>query len=64
MHTRPMHFTGRPLAGFITVSRNGLSGRALAQWVEREVAWAESLPPKTSKRRGPPSAAAAVARRR
>ena len=63
-HARPMDFTGRPLAGFITVSRNGLSGRALAQWVERAVAWAESLPPKTSKRRGPPSAAAAVARRR
>jgi hypothetical protein len=27
---------------------DGLSGRALARWVERAVAWAESLPPKTS----------------
>jgi TfoX/Sxy family transcriptional regulator of competence genes len=45
---RPMDFTGRPLTGFVTVSRNGLSGRALARWVERAVAWAESLPPKTS----------------
>jgi TfoX/Sxy family transcriptional regulator of competence genes len=45
-HARPMDFAGRPLAGFITVSRNGLSGRALARWVERAVAWAESLPPK------------------
>jgi TfoX/Sxy family transcriptional regulator of competence genes len=43
-HARPMDFTGRPLAGFVTVSRNGLSGRALAGWVERAVAWAESLP--------------------
>jgi TfoX/Sxy family transcriptional regulator of competence genes len=63
-HARPMDFTGRPLAGFVTVSRNGLSGPALARWVERAVAWAESLPPKTSKRRGRPSGAAAVARRR
>jgi TfoX N-terminal domain len=27
-HARPMDFTGRPLAGFVTVSRDGLSGRA------------------------------------
>jgi len=55
-HARPMDFTGRPLAGFITVSRDGLYGRALARWVERAVAWAESLPPKTPQRRGPPPA--------
>ena len=61
---RPIDFTGRPLAGFVTVGRDGLSGHALERWIERAVAWAESLPPKTSKRRGPPSAAAAVARRR
>ena len=61
-HARPMDFTGRPLAGFVTVSRDGLSARALAQWVERAVAWADSLPPKTSKRRGPRSAGAAHAR--
>jgi TfoX/Sxy family transcriptional regulator of competence genes len=63
-HARPMDFTGRPLAGFVTVSRDGLSGRALARWVERAVAWAESLPPKTSKRHGSPSAATGAARRR
>jgi TfoX/Sxy family transcriptional regulator of competence genes len=57
-HARPMDFTGRPLAGFVTVSRDGLSGPALARWVERAVAWAESPPPKTSRRRGPRSAAA------
>jgi len=62
-HARPMDFTGRPLAGFVTVGRDGLSARALARWVERAVAWAESLPPNTSKRRGPPSAAAAAPRR-
>ena len=63
-HTRPMDFTGRRLAGFVTVSHNGLSGRALTRWLERAVAWAESLPPKTSNRRRPPSAATFVARRR
>jgi hypothetical protein len=34
-HACPMDFTGRPLAGFVTVSRDGLSGRALAAWSSR-----------------------------
>ena len=64
-HARPMDFTGRPLAGFVTVGRDGLSGRALERWIERAVAWAESLPPKTSERRGPrPAAGGSHARRR
>jgi TfoX/Sxy family transcriptional regulator of competence genes len=46
-HARPMNFTGRPLTGFVTVSRNGLSGQALARCVERAVAWAESQPPQS-----------------
>jgi TfoX/Sxy family transcriptional regulator of competence genes len=50
-HARPMDFTGRPLTGFVTVDRQGLSGRALAKWVREAVAWAESLPPKQSPRR-------------
>src|SRR5918992_2371429 len=49
-YARPMDFTGRPLAGFVIVSRDGLSGRALARWVARAVAWAESLPPKPPNR--------------
>ncbi len=45
-HVRPMDFTGRPLSGFVTVGRQGLSGPALERWVAQAVAWAESLPPK------------------
>jgi hypothetical protein len=51
-HVRPMDFTGRPPAGFVTVGQDGLSGRALARWIEWAVAWAESLPPKTPTRPG------------
>jgi TfoX/Sxy family transcriptional regulator of competence genes len=61
-HARPMDFTGRPLAGFVTVGHDGLSSRALERWIERAVACAESLPPKTSERRGPRPAAAAHTR--
>jgi TfoX/Sxy family transcriptional regulator of competence genes len=49
-HARPMDFTGRPLSGFVTVRRRGLTGRALERWVVRAVAWAESLPPKAPRR--------------
>jgi len=45
-HVRPMDFTGRPLAGFVTVDHQGLSGPALNRWVAQAVKWAESLPPK------------------
>lgn len=45
-HARPMDFTGRPLAGFVTVRRDGLTGPALERWVDHALAWAESLPPK------------------
>jgi len=46
-HARKMDFTGRPLKGFVYVSRQGLrSAPALASWVERGVAFARSLPAK------------------
>src|SRR5918996_5688437 len=43
---RPMDFTGRALAGFVTVDRGALGGEALAEWLREAVAWAESLPPR------------------
>ena len=49
-HARPMDFTGRPLSGFVTVRRRGLTGRALERWVAEAVALAESLLPKAPRR--------------
>ncbi len=43
-HARPMDFTGRPMRGFIYVGPDGLSTEeALARWVDRGVAYAESI---------------------
>lgn len=40
-HARPMDFTARRMAGFVTVAPDGLKGRALRGWVDRAVAHAE-----------------------
>jgi hypothetical protein len=46
-HVRPMDFTGRPMRGFLYVDAPAIrSGPALKKWVDREVAYAASLPPK------------------
>lgn len=45
-HVRPMDFTGRPMTGMVFVGADGLRGRALRQWVDRAVAFVETLPPK------------------
>jgi TfoX/Sxy family transcriptional regulator of competence genes len=46
-HTRPMDFTGRPMKAMVYVAAAGLDGDAAVQrWVDRAVAFAESLPPK------------------
>jgi TfoX/Sxy family transcriptional regulator of competence genes len=46
-HTRPFDFTGRPMTGIVMVASPALDGAAdLRGWVERGVAFAESLPPK------------------
>jgi TfoX/Sxy family transcriptional regulator of competence genes len=46
-HTRPMDFTGRPLKGFIYVSPAGTASDAdLQRWVDRALAFVETLPPK------------------
>jgi len=48
-HARPMDFTGRPMTGMVYVAAEGLADEvALRDWVGRGVAFAESLPPKTS----------------
>jgi TfoX/Sxy family transcriptional regulator of competence genes len=44
----PMDFTGRVLAGFVTVDSGALGGKALAEWLREAVAWADSLPPKNA----------------
>ena len=44
---RAMDFTGRPLRGMVYVGVDGIaSEEGLRTWVERGVAYADSLPPK------------------
>ena len=46
-HARPMDFTGRAMKGFVYVDVQGLQeDGALEQWLERGVAFAQSLPKK------------------
>jgi hypothetical protein len=45
--TRVFDFTGRPMAGWVVVAREGFVGDDdLDAWVRRGVTYAESLPPK------------------
>lgn len=47
-HARVMDFTGRPMKGMVYVSPEGLRSQAdLQAWVERAVAFVQSLPPKS-----------------
>ena len=53
---RPMDFTGKPMKGFVFVGADGLkTERALMDWVDRGVAFASSLPRKSSKRSATPA---------
>ncbi len=45
-HVRPMDFTGKPMAGMVYVSQDGLRGAALRRWVDRASAFVRTLPPK------------------
>ncbi len=46
-YARPMDFTGRAMKGFVYVDVGGLQeDGALDQWIERGVAFAQSLPKK------------------
>jgi TfoX/Sxy family transcriptional regulator of competence genes len=46
-HARPMDFTRRPVKGFLYVAPEGVESDAdLSSWIERGVAYANSLPAK------------------
>ena len=46
-HARPFDFTGREMRGWVFVDHPGLADDAdLEAWVERGLAFADSLPPK------------------
>jgi hypothetical protein len=47
-HARPMDFTGRPMRDFVTVSPQGLVGRALVPWVGMAVVAAEARAQRTT----------------
>ena len=46
-HVAPFDITGRPMAGWVTVEQEGLEGEALTGWLEKSLAYAVSLPPKS-----------------
>lgn len=46
-HARPFDFTGREMRGWVFVDHSGLSSEEeLEEWVDRTVAFVETLPPK------------------
>jgi len=46
-HVRPMDFTGRPMKGMVFVDLPGYeTDEALAAWIDRALAFAQTLPPK------------------
>ena len=45
-HVRPMDFTGRPMAGMVFVSPEGLQGAALRAWVGHAKACGSTVNPK------------------
>lgn len=51
-HASTMEFTGKPLTGFVTVKAEGIrTKRDLTKWIERGLAFVETLPPKPKKKR-------------
>ena len=50
-HTRPMDFTGRPMSTMVFIEPAGIrSDQELARWIDRALAYVQTLPPKTSRR--------------
>jgi TfoX/Sxy family transcriptional regulator of competence genes len=46
-HTRPMDFTGRPMAGWVIVEKEGIpTDEELQEWVDRAVGYVSALPAK------------------
>jgi TfoX/Sxy family transcriptional regulator of competence genes len=51
-HVRPMDFTGRPLKGFVYVEPEGIqTPRALRTWIQRALAFVDTQPVRTVRRR-------------
>jgi TfoX/Sxy family transcriptional regulator of competence genes len=51
---RAFDFTGRPMTGWVYVASDAIANaRSLNAWVDRGVGYAQSLPPKSSKKRKP-----------
>jgi TfoX/Sxy family transcriptional regulator of competence genes len=49
-HVREMDFTGKPMAGYVFVAPEGLKTKQqLVFWLERGIAFADTLPPKLEK---------------
>jgi TfoX/Sxy family transcriptional regulator of competence genes len=42
----PMDFTGRPMRAMVYVEPEGVTGHALARWVDAAAAFVRALPPK------------------
>ena len=62
-HTRPMDFTGRPLKGFVFIEAEGLvTDRQMHAWISTSLAFARSLPAKTSSKLAPRRSRAVPAR--
>ncbi len=56
-HAREMDLTGVPLKGLIFVDVDGYkTKRTLAQWIDRGLAFAKTLPRKTTRKRTKPKA--------
>ncbi len=43
---KPFDITGRPMAGWVTVERDGVPGDELERWMELARTFVETLPPK------------------
>jgi TfoX/Sxy family transcriptional regulator of competence genes len=55
-HVRPMDFTGRPLKGMVYVAAAGIrTGSTLRAWIERGIAYCETLPAKAAGTRRRPA---------
>ena len=51
-YASPMNFTGRPLKGFVYVSKAGVkTTAAMASWLDSALAFVENLPSKSKKNR-------------
>lgn len=45
-HVKVFDVTGKPMKGWVMVSRKGFSGAALGRWLKEAKAFVETLPPK------------------